>query len=168
MMVGTHTLLPVCGCLLVDKIVRSAGGARLFSGKMICAIALCGFLPDVLSPHLSLEARQTSISHTLWAVLAMAVVIPLGARFLCKNGSRMAVAMGCWLAYVLHLAADAISGGIAWLYPWRGEVIGAYWIPAPHWIWYDAGFILLVWAIYRVFPALSKKPEISPLTQPPS
>jgi hypothetical protein len=70
------------------------------------------------------------------------------------------VAIACWVFYVLRLVADAISGGIAWLYPWRGEVVGRYFIPAADGVWYDAGFIVLVWAIYRVFPHFTKNDSV--------
>lgn len=156
MMVGTHSLLPVCGCLLADKISIAAGRLRMFSGRNLLAVGFFGFLPDILSPHLSLESRQSSLSHTLWAVMAVALIVGPLVGFTCRKGSRLPVAIACWIAYVLHLAADAISGGIVWLYPWRDDVLGRYWVPAPQWIWYDAGFILLVWAIYRVFPHFSK------------
>ena len=61
------------------------------------------------------------------------------------------------MAYGLHLAADAVSGGIAWLHPWRADVLGRYWIEPQYWIWYDAGFIVLVWFIYRVLPDFKTK-----------
>lgn len=157
-MIGTHSLLPVCGCLLADKISMATGRPRMFSGWNLCAIGTFGFLPDILSPHLSLESRQSSWSHTVWAVIAITFFVPL-TRFTCKTGSRIPVAIACWIAYVLHLAVDAISGGIAWLYPWREDVVGRYFIPSEDWIWYDAGFILLVWAIYRVFPHFTRKPS---------
>jgi membrane-bound metal-dependent hydrolase YbcI (DUF457 family) len=133
-----------------------SGRPQMFTGRQLCLIGFFGFLPDILSPHISLEARHNSLSHTLWAVLAMALLVPL-TGFSIEKGSRLPVAIACWLAYILHLAADAISGGIAWLYPWRDEVVGRDFIPAVDWIWYDAGFIILVWAIYRVFPHFVKK-----------
>lgn len=163
MMIGTHALLPVCGCLFAGKILKKAGRRKGFSGRELVAVGVSGFLPDLLSPHLSLEARQTSLSHTVWAVMLMALVMPGLVRVTCKAGSRVPLAVACWLAYVLHLLADAVSGGIAWLYPWRPDVIGGSWIPAPHWIWYDAGFILLVWAIFRVFPHFSKHQDTTKL-----
>ena len=156
MMIGTHTLLPVCGCLLADKIAVSAGRPRMFSGKSLCAIGLFGFLPDILSPHLSLESRQAALSHTIWFLAGIVLLLPL-TRFISEKGSRVPVAVACWLAYALHLAADAVSGGIAWLHPWRADVFGRYWIEPQTWIWYDAGFILLVWFIYRVMPVFKTK-----------
>lgn len=162
MMVGTHSLLPVCGCVLLDRLCQAAGLRPMFSGWQYCAIGVAGFLPDILSPHVSLEARQSSLSHTVWAVAVMLPLMFVGARWMCRKGSWIAVALACWVAYGLHLAADAISGGIAWLYPWRGESVGGYLIPSPHWIYYDAGFIILAWVMFRVLPAPSRKEALHP------
>lgn len=156
MMVGTHSLLPVCGCLLADRISMSAGRARMFSGWNLIAVGVFGMLPDILSPHMSLESRQASLSHTVWFLMGLVLLLPL-TGFISEKSSRLPVALACWLAYGLHLAADAVSGGIAWLHPWRSEVLGKYWIEPQYWIWYDAGFILLVWFIYRVLPGLGNK-----------
>lgn len=156
MMIGTHSLLPVCGCLLADRIAMSAGRARMFSGKSLCVIGVFGMMPDFLSPHLSLESRHASLSHTVWLLMGMLLLLPL-MRFIPEKASRIPVAVACWLAYGLHLAADAASGGIAWLHPWRDDVLGRYWIEPQTWIWYDAGFILLVWFIYRVMPQFKAK-----------
>lgn len=159
MMIGTHSLLPVCGCLLADKFSMANGRPRMFSGRNLCVVGLFGFLPDILSPHLSLESRQVSLSHTVWFLAGLVLLLPL-TRFIAERRSRLPMALACWLAYALHLAADAISGGIAWLYPWRDDAIGRYWIEPQYWIWYDAGFIVLVWFIYRVMPQLTPR-EIS-------
>lgn len=156
MMIGTHTLLPVVGCLLANRIATSAGRARMFSGKSLCVVGAFGFLPDLLSPHLSLESRQTSWSHTVWFLIGITMLLPL-ARFIPEKASRIPLAVACWLACALHLAADAVSGGIAWLHPWRSDVIGHYWIEPQYWIWYDAGFILLIWFNYRVIPHFKPK-----------
>ena len=153
MMVGTHSLLPVCGCLLADRISMATGRGRMFSGANLCVIGVFGILPDILSPHLSLESRYASWSHSIWFLAGLLLLLPL-TRFIAERSSRLPVALACWFACLLHLAADAVSGGIAWLHPWRGDVLGHYWIEPQHWIWYDAGFILLVWFIYRVLPSL--------------
>jgi hypothetical protein len=159
MMIGTHTLLPVVGCLLADKIATSAGRARMFSGKSLCLVGAFGFLPDVLSPHLSLESRQTSWSHTVWFLIGITLLLPL-ARFIPEKASRIPLAAACWLACALHLATDAVSGGIAWLHPWRSDVVGEFWIEPQYWIWSDAGFILLMWFNYRVMPYLKPKNDL--------
>ena len=48
------------------------------------------------------------------------------------------VTLACWLAVVLHLATDAVSGGIAWLQPWRPDLIARVWIPFRWWLFGDA------------------------------
>jgi hypothetical protein len=153
MMAGTHALLPVCCCLVADRISMSTGRARLFSGRNIIVVGFFGVLPDILSPHLSLESRHASLSHTVWALVAVVFLFPL-TRFVADKASRLRVSVACWIAYALHLAADAASGGIAWLYPWRADIVGEYWIEPQTWIWYDAGFIFVVWFIYRVLPSM--------------
>lgn len=40
MMIGTHSLLPVCGCLLVDRISMAAGRPRIFSGIALLLLTL--------------------------------------------------------------------------------------------------------------------------------
>lgn len=132
----------------------------MFSGRNLCVIGVFGMLPDFLSPHLSLESRHASLSHKVWFLAGLVLLLPL-VRFVAEKGSRWPVAVACWMAYGLHLAADAVSGGIAWLHPWRDQVLGRYWIEPQYWIWYDAGFILLVWFIYRVQPVLGTKPDTS-------
>ncbi len=156
MMIGTHSLLPVCGCLLADRVSMSTGRSRMFSGRDLCVIGVFGMLPDILSPHLSLESRYASLSHSIWFLMGLVLLLPL-TRFISEKKSRLPVAIACWAACALHLAADAVSGGIAWLHPWRDDVLGRYWIEPQYWIWYDAGFILLVWFIYRVAPSLGGK-----------
>lgn len=158
-MIGTHTLLPVCGCLLIDRIRRSAGRARWFTGKNLCCVGVCGFLPDILSPHLSLESRYASLSHTVWFFLILPLLILPLLKLIPEKRSRLPMWIACWCAAALHLAADAISGGIAWLHPWRSDILGKYWIAPQTWIWYDIGFIVGVWVIYRVLPHFRKKQE---------
>jgi hypothetical protein len=156
MLIGTHALMPVCGCLLADQISITAGRGRIIPPMALWAVAVFGALPDLCSPHLSLEARHASWSHTVWF---MAGLIPVAAMTGClfEKGYRLVSAVACWIAAALHLAADAISGGIAWLYPWRGDVIGRYYIAPQHWMWFDAGFILVTWFLVRVAPHLEAR-----------
>lgn len=158
MMIGTHSLLPVCGCLFANRTAKMVGKPRLFTGSSLCIIGAFGMLPDILAPHFSLEARQSSLSHTVWFLIVLATFTPLIGR-LARRGSRIAMGIACWMAAVLHLTVDAISGGIAWLYPWRDDVIGRYFIPPQDWIWYDVAFIVFVWSLYRVIPHYKRKRE---------
>lgn len=164
MLVGTHALLPVCGVVLVGR--GGKEGSRWCvkgSKRVLFLVGLFGVLPDLCTPHWSLEARQTSWSHSIWFLLGL---VPLAGLmgWICRRdrggngGIRVAVA--CWIASALHLAADAASGGIAWLYPWRPDVLGRYYVPADTWIWYDAFFILLAWILLRVLPGWQRWSEI--------
>ena len=156
MLIGTHTLLPVCTCLVADNLSVVAGRGRIYQTRSLCAVAVFGVLPDLCTPHLSLEDRYASWSHTVWFMAGLIVVVAMiGCLF--EKGYRLRVALACWIAAALHLAADAISGGIAWLYPWRTDVIGRYYIPAPNWIWFDAFFILSAWFLIRVVPHLEAR-----------
>jgi hypothetical protein len=156
MLAGTHALLPVCTCLLVENTSLACGRGRLFPPKTMLLVAAFGVLPDLCTPHISLEARYTSWSHTLWFMIGMLFVCAMASSFI-EKGYRLRVAVVCWLAAALHLVADAVSGGIAWLYPWRDVVVGSYIIPPQHWIWFDAGFILLTWFLVRVLPHLEAR-----------
>jgi hypothetical protein len=153
MFAGTHALLPVCGCLAFDHASMLAGRGRVFPARSMWWVAGFGLLPDLCSPHLSLEARYNSLSHTIWFGLAALPMAAVAASFM-ESGVRWRVAVVCWLAVMLHLVADAVSGGIAWLHPWRGDIIGAYYIHPSLWIWSDAGFVFLTWLLLRVAPHL--------------
>lgn len=156
MLIGTHALLPVCGCLVADQIAMVAGHDRSFSGKSLCLVAFFGILPDVCSPHIMLEDRHASPAHSVWF---MGAAIPLVALASClfEKGNRFWIAVACWIAAALHLAADAVSGGIPWLYPKSDEVIGRCWIDLDYWMVSDAMFVLLTWLLIRRLPRLEAR-----------
>lgn len=151
MLIGTHALLPVCIGLAFDNASLVKGKGFVFPRWSLAAVGVFGVLPDLCSPHISLDARQTSWSHTVWFLAGLIPICGMLASFF-PAGMRLRTALLCWIAAMLHLAADAISGGIAWLYPWRPDVIGKYYIPAVQWLWWDAGFILLGWFLFRLRP----------------
>ena len=156
MLVGTHALLPVCGCLAVDHLSMLAGRDRVFPARSLWWVAGFGALPDLCSPHLSLEARYSSLSHTVWFLVLMIPAAVLAASFM-ESSVRLRVALACWAAAALHLAADAVSGGIAWLHPWRDDIIGAYHIHPAHWVFYDILFVVLFWLLFRLAPRLEAR-----------
>lgn len=111
MFIVTHTLLPVCLALGVENASLVTGRGHVFPRWGLATIGFFGALPDLCSPHLSLEARYSSGSHTLWF---LGVLLPLGAMtavFFEREG-RWKLAIGCWLAAALHLASDAVAAGI--------------------------------------------------------
>lgn len=150
MFLGTHTLLPVCAGLILENRSLMKGRGHFFPAWGLPLIGLFGALPDLCTPHISREARLTSWSHTVWFLLALIPVCAVVASFFPSGRWRVAVA--CWMAAFLHVGADAISGGIAWLYPWRSDELGAYYIHPDYWIWWDMGFVFLTWLLVRLRP----------------
>lgn len=151
MFIVTHTLLPVCLGLGVESASLAGGRGHVFAPWGLAAIGLFGALPDLCSPHLSLAARYTSWSHTVWFLIGLLPVCAMLATFLSREG-RWKTALACWLAALLHLASDAVAGGIAWRYPWSPEILGAYHIPSSQWLWYDIGFLALTVLLVRLRP----------------
>lgn len=151
MLIGTHTLLPVCLGLVAENISLAKGRGHVFPPCGLVAIGVFGALPDLCTPHASLDARYSSWSHTLWFFGATISVIVMATSFFGKEG-RWKLALACWLAVLLHLISDAVAGGIAWQRPWRPDITGEYYIPAGDWLWYDIGFVLLTWILVRLRP----------------
>ncbi len=156
MLAGFHALLPASGCLIADNLSLASGREHVFPRHTAWLVAVFGVLPDVCCPHISLEARCASWSHTVWFMAGLVGIVAMVSMYF-EKGYRLRVALVCWVASALHLAADAISGGIAWLYPWRNDVIGSSYIPPDDWMWYDAGFILFTWFLVRVLPHLEAR-----------
>ena len=156
MLVGTHALLPVGVCLVVDNLRLVAGLDRLFPGRSLWVVGVFGVLPDLFSPHLSLAARYASRSHSI-VFLVGALVLAAAAGSFFETGRRLMVAVACWCAVVLHLAADALSGGIIFGYPRFGEVVGGAYIPFRFWGWCDLGLLGLTWWLWRQSVALDAR-----------
>jgi hypothetical protein len=148
--VVTHACAPVVIALAIDALRLHNGRNRLFSNRPLIAIGLAGALPDLLNPHLSLRARYSSWTHTLWFILAVYPVFAV----ICRNWfrqQRVLLTHFLWLATVAHLATDTISNGTRPLYPY-GPVVsyrvirgGVY-----HWVRFDFAFIvaaalLVIW-----------------------
>ena len=144
MFVITHALAPVLAAQAAQAASLTTRQRLLFTEpRAFVAIALAGAAPDLLSPHLSLAARYASWTHNLWFLLGTIPVIFLLAR-LFDPASRLLTCISMWLTIALHLATDACSNGINWLYPLRHEILGATIIPYRLWIWSDLLFLILV------------------------
>ncbi|MBX3740670.1 MAG: metal-dependent hydrolase [Akkermansiaceae bacterium] len=106
----THALAPVILVKICTRRTEDAGW------RVLLPIAGAGALPDLLNPHLSLEARVASWSHGLpcWALVTM--IFLLGSMLMSRH-FRPRTAVACSAAYLFHLVCDAISGGINWLSP---------------------------------------------------
>lgn len=153
MFAGCHALLPVTGCLAIEAVSLATRGRRFFPDWTLPVVALFGVLPDLCSPHISLDDRYDSWSHTL---LFLGVLVPvcllISTAF--EKGKRLRVAVVIWLAAALHLAGDAMSGGIPWLLPWDktplGSTLDRTYIEPETWIYYDGTFIVLAWLGWRL------------------
>ena len=138
MFVITHALSPVIAVAVADIVVLEATGSRLFRRAQYVAIAISGALPDILNPHITLEARFASWSHT---VLALALFLPVALLIARRINREQFLLPGTLMAvaYAFHLFCDAISGGIAWLYPFDPKaIIGGGFVPFKYWLTLDA------------------------------
>ena len=150
----THALLPVIA-VAVDRQRTDDRGTVYWSRGKLCLLALAGALPDLLNPHLSLQARYTSWSHGLPALLGFAAVLAVIWILRRKSEERLFFLLLA-AAYELHLWCDLISGGIAWWYPFGSGVAGAYYISPKLWVPLDIACLLLVYFIYRAIPNFCK------------
>jgi hypothetical protein len=144
MFVVTHALLPVLAAQCAQAVSLATRQRLLFTeNRSLVAIGIAGAAPDLLSPHLSLAARYASWTHNVWFLLAIIPVIFLLAR-LFDPASRRLTCVSLWFSVTLHLATDACSNGINWLYPLRHEILGTPLIPYRLWLWSDLLFLILV------------------------
>jgi len=133
----THGLSPLVGIGFADL----ATGRHLERTHLIL-IGLAGAAPDILSPHLSLDARLHSWTHNLWFLLgSIPVWLFLAHRF--ANTRCLGTGLLMIFATSFHLFCDAISGGIAWLYPYSDQVLARRWVPYSWWFALDAIFVAL-------------------------
>lgn len=141
----THALVPV----ITASYCRGDGKwLRRFG---LVGIGVAGALPDLLSPHLTLEARMASWSHGLpfWALFSLVALL---VAFISKGRVSWQLSTALSAAYLLHLCCDAISGGINWLYPVRDLVWGRFWVDALWWIPLDVFFVLWAYYLFRLKP----------------
>jgi membrane-bound metal-dependent hydrolase YbcI (DUF457 family) len=147
----THALLPLA---VGRPWLRRRDGSPLL--KEIGLVALCGILPDVLSPHIYLEARYASLSHTLWAWFVFtALVLLVGRVWKARICPRIQIL--CIAAYAMHLACDMISGGIPLFYPLSRTIHGGHFISYIVWYVSDVLLFLHAWLVWRVLPRLRKR-----------
>lgn len=147
----THALFPV---LVGRKVIYD--DAIEVSWKRFIVIAFAGALPDLLNPHLSLEARYTSWSHSILAWILFVVVLLLVAAF-SKFRKKWSLIFVCAFGYLAHLGFDMIAGGGRMLWPfYNGRTGGHYW---PLWAWglTDVLLILYVYLDFRWFRLVRKK-----------
>jgi len=98
-----------------------------------------------------LLARYSSLSHGIlfWFILTIALLL---FAFLKRKMLPFYLAGWFSAAYLLHLFCDGISGGIAWLYPLRGDIVGRYYIQPIWWSPLDIICALLAYGMFRIIP----------------
>lgn len=150
MNVVTHGFAPVVLAAAAELVLFKIRGRRTLTDRHFAAIAISGAMPDILWPHLSLQARLTSPTHTIWFLIASIPIAILLARWLFRDSWRLTSFLMVSAA-AFHLFCDAIANGIAWLYPISNQVIGVSLVPWWSWRWIDVGSLgLAVILIYAL------------------
>jgi hypothetical protein len=160
--VVTHALLPAL--MAVPFLPRTDRPAFYRSAGLV---ALAGALPDLLCPHLSLAGRYTSWSHTVFAYAGFNLVL-LGLALLPRIRILRRTLLLASLAWALHLAMDGISGGIAWLYPFSGEVLGERLVRYYWWFRIDVVLTVIAIAVFWLWPACRRNRASQPERSAPS
>jgi membrane-bound metal-dependent hydrolase YbcI (DUF457 family) len=143
----THALLPVfLGRRWLPK--RSDGAPSWAASG---AVAFSGVLPDVLNPHLGLEARHEAFSHSLVAWMIFAGLLALTARHPRLAPHRRILAL-CGAAYAAHIACDLITGGVPLFAPIESLVWGDAWLPFRSWFVFDGALLVHAYLVYRWLP----------------
>ena len=149
----SHALLPTLLCR--RWISQTQGRPTLWE---IHLVAFCGVLPDILSPHWSLDSRHASLSHTVYALGTFAVVFGIAAW---RIRPLRRLSGLCLFAYAFHLACDLIAGGINPFFPLHSEVFGGHYLPFWAWLVSDGILLFYVYVVYRWIPlrrSLAKTP----------
>jgi len=150
----THALLPL---VLAGKHLRKDDGTPAFREMGI--VAFCGVLPDLLAPHIHLEARYTAYSHTLLAWVVFSISVAIAGRFW-KSWLHARLQILCIFAYALHLVCDFISGGIPLFHPFSKTVHGGHWISYLVWYLSDVALFLYAWLTWRVLPRMRQRKSL--------
>ncbi len=115
--------------------------SSIFHWKHLLLIGLCGGLPDILNPHLALDARYNSYTHSVWFLLAALVATFFLAR---KFQKYKKLIYCCWIAVLFHLICDMIAGGINLLAPFGEMVVGRHYIHFNLWVPLDIVGVLIL------------------------
>ena len=153
MLLGTHALSPVVAIGVYQLIVH-----KRLDWKFLAWVAVAGAAPDCLDPHITLEARQTSWSHSLVGFGIVTFFPTMLCLFRCKLSYLLLLAMCS--AYLWHLFCDGIAGGVPYLYPIQTTIAGATYIHFSTWLYYDAFFVIatyVLWVVERSLKARAMK-----------
>ena len=152
MTAGTHFAIPIVVAGSFNLFSISKTHQALLSRWHILLIGISGLLPDILTPHIRLQARYDSWSHTAWFLFSFFLLCIILA--MCLPARHKAAAHFCWLAALLHILSDMVSGGINFIPPF-GRPIGDYYLPFPYWLHLDgitilAAYIMCWYARHRL------------------
>lgn len=147
----SHALLPV---IIGYRWLPKKGGEP--SIKAAGTLAFCGMLPDLVDPHLSLDSRHASWSHTLAAYAAFTLLVAIIARKkpLLVEAKFAALLSG---AYLAHLVCDVFTGGGAFLLPFSSRVFGDHYLAFETWVFCDLASLAVAYVLLRVLPGLRRR-----------
>lgn len=139
MNIVSHVLYPMAFARSADAYRLHNRKAAFFNWKYLLLIGLFGGLPDILTPHINLESRYDSFSHSIWFLLAaLSVCLVLAGRF---NKLR-ALIFFCFFAVSFHVFCDMFSGGINLFAPSGKMIVGRYYIRTRYWVPLDVTGIM--------------------------
>ena len=149
----THALLPVIAAGIYEVAAKKKG---LFTPKRLIVIGIFGAAPDLINPHLSLDARYSSWSHSIWFWALLTIIVGIFS-YIKRKACPLPLATLLSTAYISHILSDAVSGGIAWNYPVSPDIVGAYYIHPIWWVPCDVFLFLFAYGLFRVFPNIKKR-----------
>ena len=143
----THALLP----LFLGRrwLPKRTDGAPAWAASG--AVALSGVLPDVINPHLGLEARHEAFSHSLVAWMIFAGLLALAARRSRLARHRRIIVL-CGAAYAAHIVCDLITGGVPLFAPMEPLIWGDTWLPFGTWFIFGGALLAYAYLVYRWLP----------------
>jgi hypothetical protein len=149
MFVVTHAAVPIIAYNIysyfnIRKCDQTSIGLKIYS-----IIGLSGILPDILDPHIDLDARMKSWSHTVWFLVGFSIILVISSKAV---NIKLKYIIWVLFGVFAHDIFDAISGGISPLYPYQ-FVIGDYYIKSDYWITIDA--VSFIFAIITTLVLIS-------------
>ncbi len=139
------------GLLRQKELISGTRSEKIAVWRTALIIGIVGAMPDMMDPHVTLEERLRSWSHSLTAWAGSSVLFGVICLARQRWWTPMLV-LGLSLTYFSHIVGDAIAGGVGWSYPFGGHVIGDYYIIPQWWIPLDYVCVAVAYVTYRVVP----------------